>query len=104
MFAVIKTGGKQYRVAKGDKLVVEKLSGEVGSVIQIGNVLMIGEDGKEPTIGAPVVERAAEVCRVSNRGALPTAHASRYSRELATGLACISRAVACRRGTHATAA
>jgi large subunit ribosomal protein L21 len=68
MFAVIKTGGKQYRVAKDDKLVVEKLSGEVGSVIQLGNVLMIGEDGKEPTIGAPVVEIAAVFAEVIEQG------------------------------------
>jgi len=64
MFAVIQTGGKQYRVSKDDKLVVEKLDGDVGSVIQVGNVLMIGETGKEPTIGAPVVEKAAVFAEV----------------------------------------
>ena len=68
MFAVIKTGGKQYRVAKDDKLIVEKLVGEVGSVIQLGNVLMIGKDGKEPTIGAPVVEKAAVFAEVIEQG------------------------------------
>ena len=64
MFAVIQTGGKQYRVSKDDKLVVEKLAGDVGSVIQVGNVLMIGETGKEPKIGAPVVEKAAVFAEV----------------------------------------
>lgn len=68
MFAVIKTGGKQYRVAKDDKIVVEKLSGETGSVVEIGNVLMIGEEGKEPTIGAPVVEKAAVFAEVIEQG------------------------------------
>jgi large subunit ribosomal protein L21 len=68
MFAIIKTGGKQYRVAKNDKLVVEKLAGEVGSVIQLGSVLMIGKDGKEPTIGAPVVEKAAVFAEVIEQG------------------------------------
>ena len=68
MFAVIKTGGKQYRVAKDDKLIVEKLVGEVGSVIQLGNVLMIGKNGKEPTIGAPVVEKAAVFAEVIEQG------------------------------------
>jgi large subunit ribosomal protein L21 len=68
MFAVIKTGGKQYRVAKDDKLVVEKLAGEVGSVIQLGNVLMIGKDGKEPTVGAPVVAKAAVFAEVIEQG------------------------------------
>jgi large subunit ribosomal protein L21 len=64
MFAVIQTGGKQYRVSKDDKLIVEKLAGDVGSVIQVGNVLMIGEIGKEPKIGAPVVEKAAVFAEV----------------------------------------
>jgi large subunit ribosomal protein L21 len=68
MFAVIKTGGKQYRVEKDDKLVVEKLSGEVGSVIQLGNVLMIGKEGKEPTVGVPVVEKAAVFAEVIKQG------------------------------------
>ena len=68
MFAVIKTGGKQYRVSKDDKLVVEKLAGEVGSIIQLGHVLMIGKDGKEPTIGAPVVEKAAVFAEVIEQG------------------------------------
>lgn len=68
MFAVIQTGGKQYRVAKDDKIVVEKLAGEAGSVIELGNVLMISEDGKEPTIGAPVVEKAAVFAEVVEQG------------------------------------
>ena len=68
MFAVIQTGGKQYRVAKDDKIVVEKLAGDAGSVVELGNVLMIGEDGKEPTIGAPVVEKAAVFAEVIEQG------------------------------------
>jgi large subunit ribosomal protein L21 len=68
MFAVIKTGGKQYRVSKDDKLVVEKLDGKVGSIIQLSHVLMIGKDGKEPTIGAPVVEKAAVFAEVIEQG------------------------------------
>lgn len=68
MFAVIQTGGKQYRVAKDDKIVVEKLAGETGSVIELSSVLMIGEEGKEPTIGAPVVEKAAVFAEVIEQG------------------------------------
>ncbi|NQW01990.1 MAG: 50S ribosomal protein L21 [Rhodospirillales bacterium] len=68
MFAVIQTGGKQYRVAKDDKIVVEKLAGEAGSVVQVGNVLMIGEEGKAPTIGAPLVENAAVFAEVIEQG------------------------------------
>ncbi len=57
MYAVIKTGGKQYRVQAGDLLVVEKLDGEPGAGIAFGEVLMIGE-GAEVTLGAPLVDGA----------------------------------------------
>lgn len=43
MFAIVRTGGKQYRVAAGDKIVVEKLDGEAGSTITLGDVLLAGE-------------------------------------------------------------
>ena len=64
MFAVIRTGGKQYRVAKDDVIVVEKLLGEPGAQIALSEVLMIGGDGKTPTIGAPMVEKAAVFAEV----------------------------------------
>jgi large subunit ribosomal protein L21 len=57
MYAVIKTGGKQYRVQAGDLLVVEKLDGEPGADVAFAEVLMIG-DGAEVTLGAPLVEGA----------------------------------------------
>ena len=58
MYAVIKTGGKQYRVQAGDLLVVEKLDGEPGAKIAFGDVLMLGE-GAEVSIGAPLIEGAS---------------------------------------------
>ena len=58
MYAVIKTGGKQYRVSEGDKLVVERLNANVGAMVSLDEVLMIGgEDGV--TAGAPTVEGAS---------------------------------------------
>ena len=45
MFAIVRTGGKQYRVAAGDKIVVEKLDGEAGSTVTLGDVLLAGEGG-----------------------------------------------------------
>lgn len=57
MYAVIKTGGKQYRVQAGDLLVVEKLDGEPGAEVAFGDVLMLG-DGEAVTVGAPLVEGA----------------------------------------------
>src|SRR5512143_1696876 len=57
MYAVIRTGGKQYRVQPGDLLVVEKLDGEPGANIAFADVLMLGE-GEAVTVGAPLVEGA----------------------------------------------
>ena len=68
MYAVVKTGGKQYRVAKNDTLVVEKLAGEVGEVVQLGDVLMLAEEGKAPTVGAPTVDKAAVFAEVVEQG------------------------------------
>ena len=58
MYAVIKTGGKQYRVQAGDLLVVEKLDGEPGAAVAFEQVLMIGE-GADVTVGAPLIEGAS---------------------------------------------
>jgi len=57
MFAVLKTGGKQYRVAANDVLTVEKLEGEAGSTVEFAEILMVG--GDVPTIGTPFVAGAA---------------------------------------------
>ena len=55
MFAVIKTGGKQYRVKSGDVIKVEKLEGEAGSKVNLDQVLMVGE-GDKTKVGAPLVK------------------------------------------------
>ncbi len=57
MFAVIKTGGKQYRVAANDEIVVMTLAGEAGEAITFGEVLML-VDGENIQVGAPLVEGA----------------------------------------------
>jgi large subunit ribosomal protein L21 len=57
-YAVIKTGGKQYRVSEGDLVKIEKLSGEVGEKITLADVLFIGGNG-DVKIGAPLVENAS---------------------------------------------
>lgn len=69
MFAVIKTGGKQYRVNAEDVLEVERVSGEPGEIIQLGDVLAVGE-GEDVTIGAPFVDGASVAAEVveQNRG------------------------------------
>lgn len=57
MYAVIKTGGKQYRVATNDVLTIEKLDGDAGAEVEFTEVLMIGGDGS-PKIGTPTVSGA----------------------------------------------
>ncbi len=57
MFAVIRTGGKQYRVSAGDELTVEKLSAEAGETVAFDEVLMLG--GEQASVGTPLVEGAA---------------------------------------------
>lgn len=63
MFAIIKTGGKQYRVAKDDVIKVEKLDGEAGSTITLDQVLLVGDADKQ-TVGVPFVEGAAVTAEV----------------------------------------
>jgi large subunit ribosomal protein L21 len=63
MYAVIKTGGKQYKVANGDVILVEKIEGEAGASITLAEVLMIG-DGANITVGAPTVKCASVAAEV----------------------------------------
>jgi large subunit ribosomal protein L21 len=67
MFAVIKTGGKQYRVAANDVLKIEKLEAQVGEIVQIGAVLAYGE-GDKVTFGAPFVDGASVAVEVVEQG------------------------------------
>jgi large subunit ribosomal protein L21 len=66
MFAVIRTGGKQYKVAKDDVLVVEKLVGDVGKSLTISDVLMLG--GNRPKSGTPLIAGASVTCEVLEQG------------------------------------
>jgi large subunit ribosomal protein L21 len=62
MYAVIKTGGKQYRVSQGDRIRVEKLPGEVGADITLDEVLMLG--GDKVSVGAPLVSGASVSAKI----------------------------------------
>lgn len=66
MYAVIRTGGKQYRVAPGDVLEVEKLDGEVGDTITLDDVLMVVND-EEVQIGQPVVDGASVTAKITGQ-------------------------------------
>ena len=67
MYAVIKTGGKQYRVTEGDTLKVEKLPAEVGDSVELDQVLMIA-DGDDIKIGAPLIEGGKVTATVKAQG------------------------------------
>jgi large subunit ribosomal protein L21 len=67
MFAVIKTGGKQYRVNAGDRVKVESLPGEVGQQVTLSEVLVVG-DGGQVRFGAPLVSGASVVATVLAHG------------------------------------
>ncbi len=67
MYAVIKTGGKQYRVAQGDVLRVEKLTADVGASIDLDRVLMVA-DGDNVSIGTPFIEGGKVTATVRSHG------------------------------------
>ena len=64
MYAVVKTGGKQYRVTPGDVILVEKLLGKTGSNIKLDEVLMVGDDEKAPEVGAPLLAKTTVNCKI----------------------------------------
>ena len=67
MFAIVKTGGKQYTVAENDVIVVEKLAGEAGSEITLEDVLLVGGEG-DTKVGTPLVSGAAVTAEVIEQG------------------------------------
>jgi|TARA_B110000046_G_scaffold166260_1_gene183043 large subunit ribosomal protein L21 len=70
MYAVIKSGGKQYKVEKGDKLKVEKIDAEAGKDISIDDVLML-VDGENVTVGTPLIKGAKVSAKVESHGRGP---------------------------------
>ncbi len=66
MFAVIRTGGKQYKVAKDDVIHVEKLIGDAGGTVTFGEVLMLG--GDSPKSGLPLISGASVVAEIVEQG------------------------------------
>src|SRR5262249_59332098 len=69
MFAVIKTGGKQYRVAADDVITVDKVKGEPGEIVQFGEVLLLGGDSVQ--VGSPTVGGASVAGEVVDQGRAP---------------------------------
>jgi len=68
-YAVVKTGGKQYRVAEGELVDVERLGGEVGATVTLDEVLLVsGGDEQEARIGTPLVEQAQVTAEIVEQG------------------------------------
>ncbi len=67
MYAVIATGGKQYRVTKGETLRVEKLAGEEGSTVELDMVLMVA-DGDKVSVGTPGLDKALVTAKIKSHG------------------------------------
>ena len=67
MYAIIRTGGKQYQVAAGDTLRVEKLQGDVGETVEINDVLLVA-DGDAVQVGQPLVEGAKVIAKIAEQG------------------------------------
>ncbi len=67
MYAIIETGGKQYRVQEGDSLFIEKVNGEEGDAVEFDKILTVSKDGKL-SVGAPYVEGAKVSGTVVNQG------------------------------------
>ena len=66
MYAVIQTGGKQYRVEVGSKLRLEKIDGNVGETVTLSEVLLVG--GESPRIGRPVIDGASVEAKILEQG------------------------------------
>ncbi|MEQ8290344.1 MAG: 50S ribosomal protein L21 [Gammaproteobacteria bacterium] len=79
MYAVIKSGGKQYKVEQGDKLRVEKLASEEGDNVEISEVLMIA-DGDNVTVGTPFVAGAKVTAKVESHGRGPKIKIVKFKR------------------------
>ncbi len=67
MYAIIKTGGKQYQVATGDQVRVEKLPGNVGDTVELDDVLLVVENGNT-VVGKPIVDGAKVKATISEQG------------------------------------
>lgn len=79
MYAVVKTGGKQYRVQEGDVLFVEKLDAEVEGIVELTEVLAVG--GETLKVGAPLVEGAKVIAKVIAQGKAKKVIVFKYKRK-----------------------
>ena len=77
MYAIVKTGGKQFKAAQNDLLIIEKLEGEVGTAIELSEVLMV-VDGASTTLGSPFVKGASVKAEIVRQTKGPKINAFNY--------------------------
>lgn len=82
MYAVVVTGGKQYRVSEGDVIYVEKLNAEVDSTVELSDVLVVSKDNGEVVVGKPVVDGANVSAKVLAQGKNKKVIVFKYKRKL----------------------
>ena len=101
MFAVIKTGGKQYKVQAGDLVKVEKLDAEEGKTIKISDVLML-IDGDKTTIGTPNVKGATVSAKINSHGRGPKIKIIKFEFRAAEAICIRASPVITQRDGHTT--
>jgi large subunit ribosomal protein L21 len=77
MYAIVKTGGKQYKAAEGDVLIVEKIEGEPGAAVELAEVLAV-VNGDNTTLGSPFVKGALVKCEIVRQGKAKKINAFNY--------------------------
>ncbi len=77
MYAIVKTGGKQFKAAQNDLLIIEKLEGEVGTAIELSEVLMV-VDGESTTLGSPFIKGAMVTAEIVRQTKGPKINAFNY--------------------------
>lgn len=81
MYAIIESGGKQFRVSQGDVIFVEKLPAEIGATVEFDRVLLIGSDA-ETKVGAPLIPNARAVGKVLEQGKGPKIRVFKYKNKI----------------------
>lgn len=80
MYAIVKTGGKQYKVAPGDIIKLEKLAGEEGQAVEFNEILMVSDDNDQVTVGKPFVAGAKVTAEVVEHGRLKKVKILKFKR------------------------
>jgi large subunit ribosomal protein L21 len=80
VYAIVKAGGKQYRVQQGDTIYVERLAAPVGDTVRLGEVLMVAGDDTEARVGTPLLGQAAVVGTVVDQGRDPKIRVFKYKK------------------------